>query len=133
MSAQPPVPPLRILVVENDVDTRTFFKLYLEHLGHHVDAATGVTDALTVISQSRYDVMFVDIGLADGTGWELMDILRERSLPAPAYAVAMTGYGMSEDRAHSEAAGFRRHLLKPFASAEIKAVLEEAREVVGAH
>ena len=126
--------PLRVLIVENDVDTRTFFKLYLQQLGHVVDAARGVSEALEMLAGSRYDVLFADIGLNDGSGWDLMRIAKERNVACPPYTVAMTGYGLPEDRARSEAVGFRHHLLKPFEPAKLKVLLEEAsREVAGAH
>jgi CheY-like chemotaxis protein len=124
--------PLRILVVENDVDTRTFFKMYLEQLGHRVDGVSGVSEALSALAQSSYDMLFVDIGLADGSGWDLMHIVRERGMAHPRYAVAMTGYGLPEDRARSEAAGFRHHLVKPFEPGRLKHLLDEAmRETEG--
>ena len=122
----PATHPLRVLIVENDRDTRTFFKLYLEQLGHRPDAVNGVSDALRALAQSRYDVLFVDIGLTDGSGWDLMNIVKERNIPCPRYSVAMTGYGLPEDRARSEAAGYRHHLLKPFEPSRIKALLQEA-------
>jgi CheY-like chemotaxis protein len=129
---QRPTPPLRIVVVENDLDTRTFFKLYLEQLGHRVDAAAGVSEALSMLSQSRYDVLFADIALADGSGWDLLDIARACAIPCPPFPVAMTGYGLAEDRARSEAAGFRHHLVKPLDPTKLKSLLTEAsRELPG--
>ena len=121
--------PLTILIVENDRDTRYFFKLYLERLGHRADAVEGVSEAVATLAQSRYDVMFTDIGLTDGSGWDLMKILEERDIPRPRYAVAMTGFGLPEDRARSEAAGFRHHLLKPFEPSKLKTLLEEVSRV----
>ena len=55
-----------------------------------------------------------------------MNIVRERGIAHPRYAVAMTGYGLPEDRARSEAAGFRHHLVKPFEPGRIKHLLDEA-------
>jgi CheY-like chemotaxis protein len=123
--------PLRILLVENDVDTRTYFKLYLQQLGHRTDTAGGVSEALSALSKSKYDVLFADIGLDDGSGWDLMRIVSERSIPVPTYTVAMTGYGLTEDRARSEAAGFRHHVMKPFEPAKLKALLAEATAEAG--
>ena len=131
---KPATTALRILIVENDKDTRTFFKMYLDQLGHRPDAVSGVSEALAALTQSRYDVLFVDIGLTDGSGWDLMNIVKEREIPCPAYPVAMTGYGLPEDRARSEAAGYRHHLLKPFEPSKIKTLLQDAsRELAGAH
>ena len=61
--------------------------------------------------------------LPDGDGWELM---AKAHLPATVYAIAMSGFGMNTDRLKSKAAGFRRHLLKPFVPTELDAALEEA-------
>jgi len=126
VSVERPSHPLRIVLVENDVDTRTFFKLYLEQLGHHVDTATCVGDALSVLSQSRYDVLFADIGLPDGSGWDLLDMARARAIPCPPFPVAMTGYGLAEDRKRSESVGYRHHLVKPFDPSKVRSLLDEA-------
>ena len=122
----PPASALRIFLVENDADTRRFFSLYLERVGYTVRAVDTLADALAELSQSRYDVLIADIGLPDGTGWDLMRLLREEGVPVPPFAIAMTGYGMSADRARSAAEGFRHHLVKPLDSKKIVAVLEEA-------
>ena len=95
---------------------------------------SGVGEALATLEHARYDVPFADNGLADGSGWDLMRLVKEREVACPRYAVAMTGHGLPEHRARSEAAGFRRHLLKPFAPGELKAILgEAAREALAAH
>ena len=118
--------PLRIFVVENDHDTRRFLALYLERLGHDVRAVETLADALAELAQARYDVLIADIGLGDGTGWDLMRLLREEQVPCPPYAIAMTGFGMSTDRARSESAGFRHHLVKPIDSKKLVPLLDEA-------
>ena len=122
----PPPSPLRILVVENDVDTRTFFKMYLEQLGHRADGVSGVSEALSALGQSSYDLLFVDIGLADGSGWDLMNIVRERRMAHPRYAVAMTGYGQESDMRRSRDAGFAQHLVKPVDVSVLKQIVLDA-------
>lgn len=100
--------------------------MYLERLGHTVRAAESLADALAQLAHERYDVLIADIGLADGTGWDLMRLLREEGHPCPPYAIAMTGFGMSADRRRSLAEGFRHHLVKPIDSHKLVALLEEA-------
>jgi CheY-like chemotaxis protein len=117
---------LRIFLVENDADTRRFFALYLERVGHTVRSAETLADALAELARERYDVLIADIGLSDGTGWELMRLLREEGVPSPPYAIAMTGFGMGADHARSMAEGFRHHLVKPIDSRKLLAMLEEA-------
>lgn len=104
---------LRVLLVENDPDTQEVFRLFLAQCGHQVRAASTVADALAALADADFDVLLADIGLADGTGWDLMDEAARRGLRRPTYAVAMSGYGMAADRARSLAAGFAQHLVKP--------------------
>jgi CheY-like chemotaxis protein len=117
---------LRVFLVENDADTLKYFRMYLEDEGHRVWDARSVAEALAKIPKVECDVLISDVGLADGTGWELMEKLRERGLQLPPYAIAMSGFGMNADRAKSNAAGFRHHLLKPFDIDDLDEILKEA-------
>ena len=119
----PTVGPLRIFVVENHPDSLKYLGLYLEAMGHSVLSATTMTEALAQLPTAECDVLISDIGLPDGDGWQLME---QAHLPASVYAIAMSGFGMNADRLKSKAAGFRRHLLKPFVPTELDAALEEA-------
>lgn len=123
---------LRVFLVENDADTLKYFRMYLEDCGHRVWEARTLADALAEIPKVECDVLISDVGLADGTGWELLNKLREAGLPYPPYAIAMSGFGMNADRLRSTAAGYRHHLLKPFDIDELDGILEEAgRELAG--
>jgi PAS domain S-box-containing protein len=70
----------RILLVEDHEDSREFMQAVLESKGHHVDSVAGVRQALTLLSQaaSVYEVLVTDIGLSDGSGWDLVAEVRER-------------------------------------------------------
>lgn len=115
--------PLRVFVVENHPDTLRYLRMYLEMLGHAVSSANTMQEALTALPEADADVLISDIGLPDGSGWEL---LRHVRLPRPVYAIAMSGFGMGADHARSRAAGYRHHLLKPFNPESLDAMLEEA-------
>ena len=114
---------MRIFIVENHQDTLASLKLYLEDLGHEVQSATTIANALEALPSAEPDLMFCDIGLPDGTGWELLQSVQ---LAKPLFAVAMSGFGMNADDARSRAAGFRHHLLKPFRIVELNRILAEA-------
>ena len=118
--------PLRIFLVENHPDTLKYYQMYLQMEGHSVCHARTMNEAYEAIPHSDCDVLISDVGLPDGTGWDLLDRLRKENLPHPAYAIAVSGYGRDEDRARSRAAGFRHHLLKPFDPSDLDAMLEEA-------
>ncbi len=115
--------PLRIFVVEDFPDTLTALTTYLEYCGHTVFSARTMEGAITGLSQARCDVLMADLGLPDGDGWELMRRLGDER---PAYAIAMSGFGRGAEHVTSEAAGFRRHLLKPFSLDELDTALSEA-------
>ena len=117
---------LRVLLVENDPDTQAIFRLFLQQGGHEVRAVDTVAEALAALAATTFDVLIADIGLADGTGWDLMHAVRERGLRRPRVAIAMSGYGMAADRARSAAAGYAQHLVKPVDLDTIDAVLAAA-------
>ncbi|MGZ8259711.1 MAG: response regulator [Caldimonas sp.] len=114
---------MRVLVVENHDDTRFLLGLLLEQLGHTVVAAATLREAIAAAQMLRCDVLVSDIGLPDGTGWDLIGRLGEHR---PPYAIAMSGFGMASDRQKSLAAGFRHHLLKPVEPNQLENLLEEA-------
>jgi two-component system CheB/CheR fusion protein len=110
-------------VVENHDDTRVLLCILLTQMGHTVYSAASMREALRAIPESRCDVLISDIGLPDGDGWELMDILNGSR---PPYAIAMSGRGMIGDRARSRAAGFKHHLVKPTGPEQLAEILEGA-------
>ena len=123
MNEAPIMRPMRILLVENHADTLRWLTLYLEDLGHTVVTARDIAEARQAWQSSEFDVLLSDIGLPDGTGWELLEQVEPRR---SVYAIAMSGFGMNADNARSREAGYRHHLLKPFKTAELDKLLQEA-------
>ncbi|MEP7139325.1 MAG: response regulator [Caldimonas sp.] len=119
---------LRIFIVENHDDTRYLLGLLLEQLGHSVRAVATLGEAIEQAGSGEWDVLISDIGLTDGSGWELLSALGDR---APRYAIAMSGFGMASDRQKSLAAGYRHHLLKPVEPNQLESLLEEAASELG--
>lgn len=115
---------LRVFVVENHPDTLDSIQLYLSDLGHEVGTAMTLQRAEELLPAFRPDLLICDIGLPDGTGWELLERLRpcESML-----CVAMSGFGRNADNARSREVGFRYHLLKPFRAAELDAIIAAAQ------
>ena len=116
---------LRVFVVENHTDTREFLTFMLEELGHTVVVADTMSKALRDAPAANPEVIISDIGLPDGDGWELLNKL---ALARPAYAIAMSGFGMSSDRVRSKAAGYRHHLVKPMGLEQLESILREAAD-----
>ena len=112
---------MRILLVEDHVDTAAALAELLVAMGHDVTVAVNVASALAAAARQRFDFVVSDIGLPDGTGHELMrELVRRYRLRG----VAVSGYGMEEDRRRSLASGFAQHLTKPISVQQLREALE---------
>ena len=117
---------MRLLIVEDHADTASAYSHMLVRLGHTVHVAHNVHSALICCTRNEYDVLLLDIGLPDGTGWELMKELLGRS---PMRAIAVTGYGYDADIRKSKEAGFDAHLIKPVLIESLLAAIKEVSEL----
>jgi len=103
-------PQLRLLLVEDHADTSRTLARLLRNAGFAVSTASDVASATATVGREPIDLLISDLGLPDGSGYELMKAVRaKRSVPG----IAMSGYGMEEDVRHSREAGFSEHLVKP--------------------
>ena len=99
-----------ILLVEDHLDSADILNRMLHRRGFTVLSAHTVAQALEVFSAQPIDLVISDIGLPDGTGSDLMKIIRQtKDMPA----IAVSGFGMEQDLARSTEAGFNAHLIKP--------------------
>jgi PAS domain S-box-containing protein len=104
---------LKILVVEDNLDSAESLRLLLEVSGHEVRTAhTGGEGVRTAIAW-RPDAVVCDLGLPEMDGFSVARQLRSRPETAGARLIAVTGYGREQDVAESRAAGFEEHLMKP--------------------
>ncbi len=117
----------RVLVVEDNSDTRQMLKSALALMGHEVsDAADGAT-GLAAATAIRPDVALIDLGLPDMDGYELARRMRAAMLNQRLLLIALTGYGQPEDRDRSREAGFDAHLTKPIAVEGLKHAIASLR------
>ncbi len=115
--------PLNILLVDDDPSTLDLLESFLNRYHHKVRRAAGVEAALALLAESPCEVLIADIGMPDGSGWYLLKQAGPALCP---YAIAVSGFSSPQDIADSAAAGFRRHLVKPFVGEDLVAALEEA-------
>lgn len=113
---------LRLLLVEDHDSTLQVLSRLLTRAGHQVATATTLAEALSAAKRASFDVVISDLGLPDGTGNELMEILRARY---GLRGIALSGYGMEEDVVRSRQAGFATHLTKPVDFARLQRALED--------
>jgi CheY-like chemotaxis protein len=116
-------PRRRIVLVEDQVDSREMLRLLLESLDHIVlDAADGAS-AVELIERERPDVALIDIGLPTMTGYEVAQKIRARKDLSGITLVALTGYGAPGDIKAAREAGFDAHLIKPAEMSRIQELL----------
>jgi PAS domain S-box-containing protein len=111
----------RILMVDDDADTREMMKVMLEQFGADVVTAASAGEALSKFQPGRYDAMLADIGMAEMDGYELIAMVRslgpENGGDVP--AIAVTAYVGKEDRLRAITSGFQYHMSKPVEPGEL--------------
>jgi CheY-like chemotaxis protein len=116
---------LRVLVVDDEPDTRELLKVGLGQCGAQVTTAASAAEALAEISKSPPDVLISDIGMPDEDGYTLLKNVR--ALPAEdggrVPAIALTAYARVEDRMQALRSGYQMHVPKPVELAELAAVV----------
>ncbi len=115
---QPEYAARRVMLVDDNHDSREMYRAVLSAHGHDVCEAPDGEHALQLLDTSpslgSLDVAFIDIGLPGGMdGYELARRIRSHPQGASIRLVALTGYGFPEDRQLSRQAGFVKHLVKP--------------------
>ncbi len=108
-----PAAPLRILLIEDNVDAAESARMLLSHQGHAVDIAFDAESGLSKARDMIPDVILCDIGLPGMDGYQIIRRIREDKRLSPVYAIALTGYGREADKDLAVASGFDLHLTKP--------------------
>ncbi|MGE0126594.1 MAG: CHASE3 domain-containing protein [Blastocatellales bacterium] len=115
----------RVLVVDDDADTRQLLRRILEDYGATVRTAASAAEALEMIVAGPPDALVADIGMPDEDGYALMRKIRklpsERGGGVP--ALALTAYARPEDRTRALTAGFQNFVTKPVEPDELAAVV----------
>jgi signal transduction histidine kinase/ActR/RegA family two-component response regulator len=120
------VPVMRLVVVEDNGDIRETLKELLELDGHTVEAAADGTSGLELITRTRPELAFIDLGLPGLDGFQVAEQVRVR-LGRDVWLVALSGYGQPEDRERALKAGFDAHLTKPLDARGLKTALRNGR------
>ena len=121
--AQTPLALMRILVVDDNVDTATSISSLLSRKGHTSTVAHDGLAALDVARSFAPDVVLLDLGLPGLDGYRVAQTLRTELQFANVRFIALSGYGQPEDRKRSKAAGFDDHLVKPVEFHKLLSVL----------
>jgi signal transduction histidine kinase len=119
---------LKILLLEDHVDTNESLTMLLELRGYNVRSAFNVTSALELASNEDFDLFLSDLGLPDGSPAPVMKRVAERN---GTVGVALSGFGMEKDVEMSRGFGFAHHLVKPVDVGRLTEILEQCREAPG--
>jgi PAS domain S-box-containing protein len=111
---------IKVLVVEDEEDTRDLIQRILENHEALVFPAGSAPEALAMLEAVDPDILLSDLGLPDVSGYELIQTIRRRkdrlgNIPA----IALTAFARTDDRTRALRAGFQTHLAKPIEPAEL--------------
>ncbi len=121
----------RVLVVDDNRDAAESLAHLLRKKGHEVyeayDGIHGVQEAALHLPE----VVILDLGMPGLNGYEVAERLRRMPGMEQAYLIALTGWGLEEDRQRSKSAGFDAHLTKPADNAKLLGLLRERKRAEG--
>jgi CheY-like chemotaxis protein len=117
-------PRLRVLLVDDSLDTVQILGRLLAMKGMDVREASGVTQALARLREEAPDVIVTDIGMPERDGYDLLGLVRADQRLRKVPVIAATGYVSRREHDRMAAAGFAAALSKPFDLAELLETLE---------
>jgi len=116
---------LKVLVVDDEADTRELISEVLKECGSEVITSRSAAEALEALERHKPNILISDLGMPDEDGYSLISKIRalpsERGGHIP--AAALTAYARAEDRMRVLRSGFQYHLPKPVDSAELVTVV----------
>ena len=121
LESTPRIKGIRVLLVDDDEDTRFALEEVLRQAGALVQAAKSAPEALRRFEEEPPDVLITDLVMPDEDGYVLLELLRSRMTPIGGTlpAIALSGAASPEDRQRVADAGFALHVTKPLDPAEL--------------
>ena len=105
--------PMRILVVDDNVDAADSLGMLLRVLGAEIEIARNGREALQACETYRPVLAFLDLGMPEMDGYEVARRIRAMPFGRFVTLVALSGWGRGTDRIRAVSAGFDHHLIKP--------------------
>ncbi|MES2186816.1 MAG: sigma-54 dependent transcriptional regulator [Pseudomonadota bacterium] len=113
-----------ILVIDDEPDLRTLYELALLREGYRVESAATLAEARDQLRQQRFGAVISDVRLPDGSGLEILRLLRSHGRPER--CVVMTAYGSAENAVEALKAGAFDYLTKPVDLKQFRSVVAAA-------
>jgi CheY-like chemotaxis protein/HPt (histidine-containing phosphotransfer) domain-containing protein len=126
----PSLPPLRVLLAEDNLVNQRLALRLLEKSGHTVRVAGNGRQALQALERDRFDVVLMDVQMPELDGMEATEEIRRRERTAGGHVpiIALTAHAMKGDRERCLAAGMDGYVAKPIRDQELFAVMEQVLE-----
>ena len=119
-----PIQSRRILVIDDNVDAAESLSMFLQLSGHTTKVAYSPSVGLKLAQEFKPDMVFLDIGLPEMTGYEVARRIRSSPIGKSTCLIAVTGWGAEKDRDAAKEAGFNAHITKPVDLDEVARLLE---------
>ena len=116
----PSIAGVRVLVVDDNPDALEVLELALGFAGARVIGAISVDDAVQ-IAPDEFDVVITDLSMPHRSGYDLLEIMRQRAPAIP--VVAVTGFSMHPEQQRDTSSGFAMYLTKPVDHDELVRVI----------
>ncbi len=116
---------MRILVVEDNDDSRGLYRHMLEKMGHEVFEATNGKEAIKVAIKSSPQMVIMDLSMPEVDGFQATSALRSIKNFSVTPILAITAYPPSHWRDKAEDAGCDAFLQKPFTPDDLSAALDK--------
>lgn len=115
---------VRILIVEDDADSRALLRRIVLGTGAQLVEATNAAEAMQVLATTRPHLLISDVGMPGRDGLDLMRDLRSQGYTeAILPAIALTAFAREEDRSRALSAGFQIHLTKPIDASGLRGAI----------
>lgn len=111
----------KVLVVDDEVEICLLVTQYLKKLGYETSFSLSIAEALAKISTGVYDLLFVDLNLSDGSGYDLMKVLQESK--SSSKVIVISAYDSERQKAMQRGANL--FLAKPFTKKAIDESLQK--------
>jgi DNA-binding NtrC family response regulator len=116
----------KILIVDDETEVLEFLKIYLESLDWQIFTAETIPQALTLLEEQEFFLIITDIAMPEMDGYEFVNMIRERDIPAQ--VALMTGFGYNPNHTLVKINRNARYpiLFKPFNRAKLVRTIDEA-------
>lgn len=115
-----------VLIIEDTTELAEVIQATLERMNMRTAHETHGGKAITRFEEMRPDVVLLDIGLPDMTGWKFLEVVKEKHKDEMPIIIVITAYGDPANRLVAKFQGVYNYLIKPFTSDEVEQVVMSA-------